>query len=74
MKPSGSKTSKKKISSKKANSAAKSAKGKSAKQKKAQLKFKKMIAGAKAIKKADPSKKWQTCIKESATKMKSPKE
>ena len=49
----GSKTSKKRGTSKQA---------------KVRAKFKRMIAEAKRIKKANPSKAWQTCIKEAAKK------
>lgn len=63
----GSKTSRK--TTKKTTSKRKS----SPKQEKAKTKFKKMIALAKKIRKAEPSKKWTSCIKEAAAKMKSTK-
>lgn len=39
-------------------------KGSSAKQIEARKKFKKMIENAKKIKKANPDKKWQDCLRE----------
>jgi len=43
---------------------------KSRKQKSAQSKFKKMIQYAKKIRKENPGKKWQMCVKEAASRMK----